>query len=154
MYCPSCAHPVKDGLKYCNSCGARIAAVEKDDSPAKMLDDVLETLFWTTAVSLGILVGLVAVMLGNHVNADIVGIVAVFYLATVGMITFMLARQVPKLIDARLRSVQPSADNVEHAQLRSPTTAQIEDFREPAMSVTDHTTKTLDKMPVGKYGKT
>jgi hypothetical protein len=150
MYCPSCANPVKDGLKYCNSCGERLGRdAEGDNSPGKMLDDVLDTLFWTAILSLGILVGLVAVLLSKDVKQELVGVVIVAYLVTVFGICFTLIRQVPKLIDARLKKWSVGEDDAS-PQINRRTTAQLEEFREPAMSVTDHTTKTLDKVPVGR----
>jgi len=53
---------------------------------------------------LGILVGLVAVMLGSDVNTQVVTIIVLAYLAAVFGICFSLVRQVPKLIDARLKA--------------------------------------------------
>lgn len=143
MYCPSCANPVKDGLKYCNSCGAKLGAEQVvDNSTAEMLDGLLDTIFWTAVLGLGILVGLISVMLYRQVPPELVAVVSVFYLATVGLITFMLARQVPKLIDAKIKSAQSAS---EHAQLASPSAPQLDEYREPAMSITERTTKTLNK---------
>src|SRR4051812_29160614 len=134
MYCPSCANPVNDGLKYCNSCGAKLGAAEKDDSPAQMLNDILETIFWIAAAGMGILVGLIAVMLYREVKPELVAFVSALYLATLGMICFMLLRQVPKLVDAKLKSLsEPArASAIEPAQLQSPSAAQLDEFREPA----------------------
>ena len=147
MYCPSCANPVSDGLKYCNSCGAKLGSEEaRDNSAAQMLDGILETVFWTAVVGFGILIGLVSVMLYRQVQPELVAFITVFYLGTLGMITFMLLRQVTKLVDAKLRSLGPDTTR-EPAQINSPLPAGIDDFREAAASVTDHTTKTLDKVP-------
>src|SRR5829696_7402829 len=95
MYCPTCGNSVKDGLKFCNGCGNRLT--KDDDGPAKMLDDILETLFWTAILGLGILVGLVAVMLNRDMSKEAVSLISVAYLATLFGICFTLARQVPKL---------------------------------------------------------
>ena len=148
MYCPSCAKPVKDGLKYCNNCGAKIAA-GIDDAHAKMLDDLLETLFWTAILGLGILIGLIAVMLYRQVQPELVAVVSVVYLATVGTICFMLNRQVSKLVDAKLRILGTSTDAGNAPQLKGQTTAQLDEFREPANSITERTTKDLDKVRRG-----
>jgi hypothetical protein len=63
-------------------------------------------------------------------------------------ICFTLARQVPKLIDARLKKDERPIEYAAPQQLTARTTAQLDEFREPVMSVTDHTTRILDKIPV------
>lgn len=149
MYCPACGNSVKKGLKFCNSCGVRLASVDddKDGTPAKMLDNILTTLFLVVMFGLGILVGLVAVLLGNGVPNEAVTIVVIAYLAAVFGVCFMLLRQVPTLIDAKLGKRNSDHDVSQVGQLRPITTAQLEEYREPAMSVTDHTTRALDNLP-------
>ena len=148
MFCHSCGGTVKKGLKYCNSCGARLGSFDddKDGTPGKMLDNILTTLFLTVMFGLGILVGLVAVLLGNSVPTQIVTLIVIAYLAAVFGVCFMLVKQVPKLIDAKLRMQNDRYDADDPRQLRPLTTAQLAEYREPAMSVTDHTTRTLDNV--------
>ncbi|MFZ1699180.1 MAG: zinc ribbon domain-containing protein [Pyrinomonadaceae bacterium] len=151
MYCPNCGNSVNKKLKYCNSCGERLskaAEIDKDGMPGKMLDNVLTTLFLVVMLGLGILVGLVAVLLGNDVRIEPVVAIIVAYLAAIFGICFILARQATKLIDFKLKSAQSDNDSAHPQQLRPLTTGQLEEYREPAMSVTDHTTKTLDKVPI------
>ena len=149
MYCHSCGNSVSKRLKYCNSCGARLGSAEedRDGTPGKMLDNILTTLFLTVMFGLGILVGLVAVLLGNSVPTQIVTLIVVAYLAAVFGVCFMLVKQVPKLIDAKLRMQNAGYDADEARELRPVTTAQLAEYREPVMSVTDHTTRTLDNAP-------
>lgn len=151
MYCSNCGNTVNNKLKFCNSCGGRIAreveAVDRDSSPGKMLDNVLTTLFLIVMFGMGILVGLVAVLLGNGVPTDVVVVIVIAYLAAVFGICFALARQVPKLIDARLRGSNVYTEAAP-PQIEPRTTAQLEEFRQPVASVTDHTTKTLDEVPL------
>ena len=149
MHCPNCGKVVNKSLKYCKDCGERLSKAEeidKDGMPGKMLDNILTTLFLVVMFGLGILVGLVAVLLGSNVEPKFVVMIAVAYLAAVFGICYSLLTQVPKLIDARLK-LNAQANDPEPHQLRPLTTAQLEEFREPVMSVTDHTTKTLDKVP-------
>jgi hypothetical protein len=148
MYCPNCGNSVPNDLKYCNGCGKRLGIDDADDSPAQMLRRVLNALFLIVIFGLGILVGLVAVLLGSGVKSDGVIFVAATYLATLFGIAFSLVRQVPKLIDAKLGSNDRSPEYAAPAQLKPRTTAQLEDYREPVMSVTDHTTRILEKDPL------
>lgn len=151
MYCPNCGKTVNKKLKYCNGCGERLskaAEIDKDGTPGKMLDNILTTLFLVVMFGLGILVGLVAVLLGSNVEPRFVMFIAIAYLAAVFGICYTLLSQVPKLIDARLKSQQELAEPFTRPQLEPVTTAQLEEFREPVMSVTDRTTRTLDQVPL------
>lgn len=150
MYCPNCGKTVNKKLKYCNGCGERLskaAEIDKDGTPGKMLDNILTTLFLVVMFGLGILVGLVAVLLSKDVQTQVVVIIVMAYLAVVFGICFTLLRQVPKLIDARLKTWNGNLEET-RPQLEPLTTAQLEEYREPVMSVTDHTTRTLDKVPL------
>lgn len=148
MYCSHCGTTVPNDLRFCKNCGGQLIADDddKDGKPGKMLDNILTTLFLTVMFGFGILVGLVAVLLGNNVHTDAVIMIAIAYLAAVFGICFTLARQIPKLVDAKLNPRQRTYAPPQ-PQLIQRTTAQLDEYREPVMSVTDHTTKILDKAP-------
>ena len=151
MFCPNCGTNTSKNLKYCKNCGERLSKsleFDKDGTPGKMLDNVLTTLFLVVMFGLGILVGLVAVLLGNNIEPKFVVMIAIAYLAAVFGICYTLLSQVPKLIDARLKSNSEAHETSEPHQLRPLTTAQLEEFREPTMSVTDHTTRALEELPL------
>jgi hypothetical protein len=150
MYCPNCGKTVDKKLKYCNGCGERLGTAqdEKGGTPGAMLDQILETLFWFAMGGLGILIGLVAVLLSKDLPPNLVATIVIAYLATIFGVCFFLARQVPKLIDAKLKTYAEASVSTGPAQLEPVTTAQLDEYHEPVMSVTDHTTKTLDKVPL------
>ncbi len=152
MFCANCGKSVDKKLKYCNACGQRLGREndENTDSPARMLDDILDTLFWTAVLTLGILIGLVAVLLANNVKSEIFASIVFIYLATVFGICFMLARQIPKLIDARLKAFSTGSEDKQDKQISNTSTPQLREYREPVLSVTDHTTRTLEKVPFGE----
>jgi len=153
VYCSNCGNAVNEKLKYCNTCGERLAE-DKDDKnspPGKMLDSMLTALFLVVMFGLGTLVGLVAVLLGNGVPKEAVTIIAVAYLAAVFGICFMLLGQVKKLVDFKLSGFVQESDQASRPQLLKPkTTAQLDEYRQPAASVTEHTTRTLEKVPVSR----
>jgi hypothetical protein len=116
-----------------------------------MLDDLLTTLFLVVMFGLGILVGLVAVMLGNDLPRQLVALISIGYLGAVFAICLMLMGQVKKVIDARLSRPLDDLDPVNlSVQLRAPDTAELPEYREPVGSVTDRTTRTLEKLPAGE----
>lgn len=150
MFCPNCGKKVNAKLKYCNGCGERLSKadeIDKEGEPGKMLDNILTTLFLVVMFGLGILVGLIAVLLGNNVEPRFVVVIALGYLAAVFGICYTLLSQVPKLIDAKLKSRLEPNEYTEPRQLEPLTTAQLEEYREPA-SVTERTTRTLDHVPI------
>lgn len=151
MFCPNCGTTVNKKLKYCNACGERLSKageVDKDGTPGKMLDNILTTLFLVVMFGLGILVGLVAVLLANNVYPQFVAIITIAYLAVIFAICSMLLRQVPKLIDAKLKMSVATDELFAPRQLEPVITGQLEEFRAPVGSITDRTTRTLDKVPV------
>ena len=151
MHCPNCGSKVDKKLRFCNNCGERLSKadeIDKDGMPGKMLDNILTTIFLVVMFGMGILVGLVAVLLGNGMRVEPLLVVVLAYLAVIFGICFTLLRQVPKLIDARLRTSVGYGQPEQSSYLRPATTAQLEEYREPVMSVTDSTTRTLDDVPL------
>ena len=135
-------------LNYCKNCGSKLVKNKESEESKSMLDNVLTTLFWVVMFGLGILVGLVAVLLGNGVHHETVTIIAVCYLVAVFGICFMLLSQVPKLINAKLKPQRETPENYQPPQLAAKQTAQLEEHREPVKSVIENTTRTLDKVEV------
>ena len=147
MYCSSCGSLMNAELNYCKKCGAKLTKVkEEKDLPKSILDNLLTTLFLVVMFGLGILVGLVAVLLGNGVNHETVTIIAAFYLIAVFSICYMLLSQIPKLIDAKINPKRETPESYQPPQLASQTAAQLEEHREPVGSVTDNTTRIFDKV--------
>jgi hypothetical protein len=133
-------------LNYCKKCGSKLAKEKEKDSTKPMLDNLLTSLFLVVMFGFGTLVGLVAVLLGNGVNHETVTIIIVCYLVAVFGICYKLVSQVPKLIDAKLNANRETPESYQPPQLSAKSTAQLEEHREPVGSVTDHTTRILDKV--------
>ena len=147
MYCSSCGNQISEALKYCNSCGAKQKKGKDRSANAQMLDDVLTTVFLVVMFGLGIFVGLVAVLLDNNIPPQLLGVIAIGYLAAVFAICFMLIGQAKRLISASLDGQKESAAGESATpalQMPAKSTAQLEARREPAVSVTEHTTRDLD----------
>jgi len=151
MFCAACGTAVNDKLNYCKNCGAKIAK-DAEETPKSMMDNLLTSLTFVVLGGFGILVGLVSVLLKNGFAHAGIGIIAVFYLAALSGICYMLLSQLPRLIEAKLQkpSETPAAENYQApSQLYSRTTAQLEESRvEPVPSVVEQTTRTFDKIPL------
>jgi len=146
MYCSTCGSSINDTLKYCKNCGVKLSKDdEKEDTPESILDNLLTTLCFVAIFGFFFLVGLVAILLDKIIAHQIVILIVISYLAALFGICYMLLSQIPKLIDAKLNKKSEQGENVQPAQLYAKNTARLEEPREPVMSVTENTTRTLEK---------
>lgn len=147
-YCERCGKQIDDALNFCNACGAQLRK-EKSEQQS-VLNTLITALIVVCTAGLGVLVGLMAILLDKLQKPEPAFIFALFYLATLFGIAFMIMRQISKLIDAKL-AVKGDSESPNYrrneplVQLPPKTTAQLEDYREPA-SVVDSTTRTLDEI--------
>ncbi|HBE82281.1 MAG: zinc ribbon domain-containing protein [Blastocatellia bacterium] len=152
MYCDRCGKQIDESLNFCKSCGAQLR--KGDDQTKSILGSLVSALIAVAVVGLAILVGLMAILLDKVPNPEPVFIFAIFYLATLFGICFMIMRQISKLIDRKLGDPAPlaktsSIESVPLVQLPPKATNPLDEFQQPA-SVTDHTTRTLEKVPVSE----
>jgi len=141
MYCSTCGTLINTELNYCNRCGARVdkLATTETQSAAEHLS--MATGFVGLG-GLGMTVGLIAILLNYSVHSEVVVILVISFLAAVFGMTFLMLRQISQMTNHSLTSKKNS---FEKAQLNSPNTAQLEEPRELVLSVTENTTRTLEK---------
>ncbi|MEQ1765666.1 MAG: zinc ribbon domain-containing protein [Pyrinomonadaceae bacterium] len=150
MYCERCGKQIDNALNFCNACGAQLKK-EKGEQQS-VLNLMITALIVVCTAGLGVLVGLMAILLNNLPNPEPAFIFAIFYLATLFGIVFLIMRQVSKLIDAKLKGKDIDFESPRRreeqplVQLPPKTTAQLEEQRQPA-SVIENTTRTLDEVP-------
>ena len=141
MYCSTCGTEIKAELNYCNRCGARVDKLATHGSTPVLYNLSMATGFVGLG-GLGLTVGLIAILLKNSVVIEAIVILAIVFLVTVFGMTFLLLRQISQMANA----LPPVRDKFfEIPQLNSPNTAQLEESRQPVMSVTENTTRTLEK---------
>lgn len=153
MYCSSCGTAVTEGLSYCNRCGAEVSA-RRSTVPLKPAA-VPESLVWAiVAVSVGglaLLIGLMAVMKTELRFSD--GLIVLF-----SLLSFLLllgAEGVFIWLMVRTKNAAREALNL--TQPRELATKELgaahgRTLPEPELSVTEHTTRTLE--PVYRERKT
>jgi len=141
MYCSTCGTLINTELNYCNRCGARVdklATVENSSATGYLS---MATGFVGLG-GLGLTVGLIAILLKHGVVPEAVVILTIAFLVTVFGMTFMMIRQISQMSNSALPAKEkPFASS----QLNSPPAAQLEEPRQPARSVTENTTRTLEK---------
>lgn len=146
MYCSTCGKSLNDNLNYCNGCGSRI---EKN---ALVVSNAASPQFARAAGVIG-LVGIVGaifvlkLLLENHIDPPAIIVILGAYLLTVFLLFAVLVGHVWKHSgNIRIKGAKGSDDSNSQSTFRGVNTAQLEEYREPAMSVTEHTTRTLDKV--------
>jgi len=152
MYCERCGKKIDNSLNFCNGCGAQLRK-EKDKVEEKsVFSGLLSALIAVAVVGLGVLVGFVAVLSDKVRDTGALFAFVIVYLATLFGMCFLLATQLAKVIDrdhtdrGRIETVTISEPE-RLVQLPPKSTNPLEDFNGPA-SVTEHTTRTLDEVPV------
>lgn len=146
MYCATCGTLIETKLNYCNRCGARIekTATTSAEMPSSQQNLSMGAGFVGLG-GLGLTLGLIAILLKNNVVIEAVVILAMCFLATVFGITFLMIRQLSKM--TKPASGEQTSEKLASAQLGAVNTTQLEEFREPARSVIENTTRTFDKIP-------
>lgn len=140
MYCSTCGAPVTSGLSFCNRCGANL----KDRSSSQNMGPISAFL---TAITILAIVGL-GIMLGGslvlrkeaNLPFELIGCFMLFTFLIVGVIEFMLVRQLARVTGAA-DDRQPLSPSQPLHELRS---ASLNNLAEPVGSVTENTTRTLE----------
>ena len=151
MYCSNCGNALRQGLKYCNRCGAITTFELEKTVTSSGSGKIVETLAAATG-GIGV-VGIiaVAVLISRLLRLDDIKppaflLVLVFSLMIFGIIC-LLIRQISKLT-GRSSNFSASNDGGMHGRESLPqtgNTAQLEARREPVGSVTDHTTRLFEE---------
>lgn len=154
MYCSSCGGAVRPSLSYCNHCGARLDAA-KVDSITNSSEVKPETLVWgIIAVFVFGLVGIIGLMAVMKYVFDQPGNLGLIISFTLLSFLIMLAVEgvLIGMLLGRKRNAKKAGDS---EQLKAQAAKELGDkarvLPEPALSVTEHTTRTLE--PVGTQHK-
>lgn len=152
MYCPSCGTEITQELSYCNRCGANLKPIlNQPGVPPKTLVGAA----WAISVAITLVTlggfGMVFVVVMSLITGGInlspggMGLI-VLSLLIILAIAGLLVRQLSRVLSTSQLSADPAP--APKAQLIENPVQQISAAREPASSVTDHTTRTLE--PVHK----
>lgn len=155
MYCLSCGTAVTRGLSYCNQCGARLDRA-KGDGITKSSEVKPELL--VAAMAAVFIFGLGAIIFLMMALKMVFGPENMGLIISFTLLSFLIMLGVEgvfiRMLLGRKRSAKAVGDT-EH--LKGQTTKELAEAKarllpEPALSVTEHTTRTLE--PVGSQHKT
>jgi hypothetical protein len=148
MYCSSCGAALTQELSYCNRCGADLKPSESLVSTGKP-KGIAYIVPLSMAMTIGVALGGLAVVFSFLMELMKAGfplnnamILAVFSLLMLLGTVALLSRHSSRLIGVYLQSgdaIQPKKP-----KLSGQPPAQLDASREPVLSVTEHTTRTLE----------
>lgn len=144
MYCSVCGTQSAQGLKFCKSCGARMAGDNSDvrNSVAKTFS--LSAVFLAAFGMIAFAV-IVKELLASGAQSSFILLISTLYLGSLGAIIYMIVRQVFKLIGVATDE-RPVDDNSVPV-FRPAEAARLVEHREPA-SVVENTTRDLSGVRV------
>src|SRR5215210_5985126 len=130
MYCSTCASAVSPNLTYCNHCGAKLNGAKGDNLTKNLL-------FFMTAVFVFGLVAIIFLMMAMRMvfGPEYVGLIIFFTL-----LSFLIMLAVEGVFVWMLMGRKKGAKET----AKEPNEAKARSLPEPAFSVTDHTTRTLE----------
>jgi uncharacterized protein (DUF983 family) len=148
MSCSSCGLAVTAGLSYCNRCGTDLRQkVTTRSGPSP--DSLVWGIVGVTTVGLGAVIALMVIM--KEVVHFSEGLINMFTLLT--FLTFLLVDLLFAFLLLRSKRSLKEGANINHLQeaIRAELqAAQTAGLAEPVSIVADHTTRTLEPVPIGR----
>ena len=148
MYCSTCGKSIQENLNYCNNCGAR------NEKNPLVVGNSSSKILGIAAAFIGMvgLVGFVEVLktlLRSSLETPAIVVILVAYLVVVFLMFAVLIGHVWKHSgDIRIKAKGRTDEYDAPGAFRGINTAQLQEPRDFPASVTEHTTRTLDKVPV------
>lgn len=145
MYCPNCGAEATSGLKYCSRCGVSLAvapAIEKRHPNVGKATGM----FWAIALfglgSFAIFMGGIIALAALNADEDIIIPAAIFGIAAILTISWLLIRQLARVISI----VQDTRQSTEGGRLAESYAPPEIAESPPPMSVTEHTTRNFERL--------
>jgi hypothetical protein len=139
MYCANCGTQLTAGLSYCNRCGFNLR--ERTESNTAVTSAFLTAITTLGVAGLAILFGGALVLKKKaQLDPDLIAAFMAFTFLLVGVIEFMLIRNLSKLMTPKEKETRSLPTPVTN-NLRLP---QHSTLGEPIPSVTENTTRTLE----------
>ncbi len=149
MFCANCGNQINVGLNYCNRCGIQIS--KADSETQKSITKSFSEVFGAIGVfGLTGFIFVVLVLVKNGVSEKALILISFFYLAVLFGICFLVIQHIKSLSGKSAAEKKDIQDYLPPNQISAKNTVQLEEHFEPAISVTEHTTRNFEKVPIGK----
>lgn len=144
MYCSGCGVQMQDDLNYCNRCGSK---VPKSDA-ASVAEILSQSVAYVGGFGLLAFIFVLLILVKKGVEMNALVPISFFYLAALFGICFLLIRQAAVFVGKSTSTKPAEKDASQPTYLRPVTTAQLKEPGAEPISVTEHTTRTLDEVLV------
>ena len=147
MFCSKCGNELNAGLNYCNRCGT---AINKTGSETRAASSgkILESLPYIGVFGFVGFIFMVALLLKNQAPEKILILLSFFYLGTLFGIFFLILQFVKNSSVNPVPEKSDAQDFVPLVELPAKNTNQLNEYRQPAITVTEETTRNFDKVPL------
>ncbi len=145
MYCSECGTKLGSNLNYCKQCGRRVP----QGQTTSVAENLSQAITYIGAFGLMGFIFVIYLMIRSEIAAGPTAVIISFlYLATLFGICYLILRQTAPFTLRKKNPDRELHDAVPQAYLRPVTTSQLPDPIHGPLSVTEHTTRTLEEMPV------
>lgn len=146
MYCSNCGTQIQPELNYCSRCGARVGRAEPE-ARTSVASNLSSSLGYIGGFGLIGFIVVLSILLKRNVDPAALTMILLMYLGTLLGICFMILRQLKTEKSAPALPAAEFQNDYQTGRLPAADTAQLEEPKQqPVSSVTDHTTRTLDKI--------
>ncbi len=156
MYCSNCGNGLRQGLKYCNRCGAITTTELEKTVTSSESSKTAQTLAGAIG-GIGVFgIIAVAVLIGRLLRKDNIEPPAFLLVMVLSLMIFaiicLLVRQISKLSGrSYFYAARDGGMQGRESLPHTGNTAQLEPPREPIGSVTDHTTRIFEEKLAEKF---
>lgn len=150
MYCPSCGSEITVELKYCSRCGANLSLTPASypapiAAPMKLTAPTV-VLGLTITGGLGIIFGGASELAQLHLHPAAITWMVIFSLAMLFGCTALLISFWSKMFASGRAATQPPPAFRTPVQIPGPQQQHLPPRSEPVPSVTEHTTRTFNRL--------
>jgi uncharacterized membrane protein YvbJ len=147
MYCSVCGSQSAPGLKFCNSCGARMIDDSSDVRNSVAKTFALASILTGVFGIIGFAVMIKALLDHGGFKDSFVLLMSLVYLGGLALIIVFLVKQVLKMIglpEAEREREEEAGPGV--PLFKAAETGKLNEYHEPASSVVENTTRDLSKI--------
>lgn len=141
MYCSACGSPIAPGLSFCNRCGTSLKG-RSDSAHPGAIAAIVTAMVVVAVVGMGLLLGgPIALKREGGFNEDLIVLFMFLTFFICALSEIFLYRQLGRITNSRREPAASHGSSIMPVEFRSP---QPLSLAEPAASVTENTTRTLE----------
>ena len=141
MYCSACGSPIAPGLSFCNRCGTSLKGRSDSGHPGAIAA-IVTAMVVVAVAGMGLLLGgPIALKREGEFNEDLIVLFMFLTFFICALSEIFLYRQLGRITNSRREPTAQPSSPVMPVEFRSP---QPLSLAEPAASVTENTTRTLE----------